>query len=85
MAKKQTGCLEVLVGLGVLWALPGAILDECSSTGAPVGNPVAPVRSPDWGAVEEAEVPEIVTPVDPVAEYDAEIKRRFRASAPWAR
>jgi hypothetical protein len=83
MAEKKTGCLEVLVGLGVLWALPGAILDECSRERGVRGNLVAPVEYPGgsgWGAVEKVEIP-----VDPVLSWDAEVRRRFRESAPWAR
>ena len=83
MAEKKTGCLEVLVGLGVLWALPGAILDECSREGVVRGNLVAPVGySVDPGIVT---VGESEIPVDPVLSWDAEVKRRFRESAPWAR
>ncbi len=87
MAKKQTGCLEVLVGLGVLWALPGVILDECSRAEpsgailvAPVGVSVdrsraGMVRGRDRDRVRkrEAEVR------DRVREYDAEVRREHDA------
>ena len=72
MAEKRTGCLEGLIGLAVLCALPGVLLDTCG-------------RSEPSGALLVAPVADSVDPGKAMREWDAEVRRRFRASAPWAR
>ena len=89
--KGNPGCFSIIVGLGVLWALPGVILDECSRQ-MPI--PVATVGQESLSvefSVRKSDPTSGAIPGLPGAteveiglkDSREEVRRRVRESAPW--
>ena len=89
--KERPGCFSLIVGAGVLWALPGALLDQCERQWAVLGPPVGResfyVGSDVLGDALPSKA--ILGPsgasetVEGLGDYQEEVKRRVRESAPW--
>ena len=99
--KGHPGCFTLIVGAGVLWALPGAIWDAITRDRAIPGVEerqelvpgvlVAQERPGEILTVPEAVLSTGAIPGPSVSfeedrgvrEYQEEVKRRVRESAPW--